>query len=202
MSVSPANANAGSNGENSHRRSVFLIDRAYQINEINRSIGQFVLLIFAQIALFVLVAHFHRTGTLTDIQAPVAYVIIAFAVPSILCSLYSWRTIKHTHHVAGAAYRISQDVHNIIIDPKFRFHLREGDYLQNVALELNNVMEKVDAHNEALLKAAVEFETLQDAIDDVSGKLGESEAEKIRNAISALEKTMSDIKFCESPQEK
>ena len=54
----------------------------------------------------------------------------------LLCVLYSWVTVRHTHRVAGAAFRLGQDIGHIVKDPSFRFRLREGDYLQTIAEEI------------------------------------------------------------------
>jgi len=173
------------------RRRVYLIDRDYQLREVNRGVLIFMVLIFIQIVLFIGVASLMRAGQLDRVSGPTVFVGIAFVVPMLMCVLYSWVTVRQTHRVAGAAFRLGQDIRRIVADPSFRFRLREGDYLQEIALELNRVMERIEARQAGLKRAADAAADLEAALQDLCADLAPEEVERVRACLGTLAQALT-----------
>ncbi len=162
------------------RRRVYLIDQGYQMGEVNATLGVFIIMVILQAALFVAIGWLHLNYGLDKSTALVAFVAIAFAVPMLICMCYAWLTIRRTHRVAGAAFRLVQDINNLVTNPSFRFHLRDGDYLTEIASQLNLAMECLEARNTGLKEVAEYLDEAYLKIVKLEGNLSEEELEKLR----------------------
>lgn len=169
-----------------NQRKQLWIDQTYQLQEVNRVILTFILLIGLQLAGFVLVAWARRQEYLNSSQAPVGYVIIAFAIPVLLCIIYCLRTIRSTHRIAGAAYRIQQDLQNVLCNPAFRFHLREGDYLQELMGGLNAVMEQQEKRSLSLDEAHLFLEEARRCVAQLQNARSDDELSELDSTLERL----------------
>lgn len=173
------------------RRSVYLIDPAYQLREVSRAVTQFVILIFVQVGLFFLIAYLETTGTLASKQAPLAYISVAFVIPILLCILYSLATIRHSHRVAGAAFRLAQDMRQVATDPTFRFRVRKDDYLQALVNELNQVMKTLASRQEAIQDMTCTVTSLQKTVEDISHLIASDKSDALREHLTALSRALA-----------
>lgn len=168
------------------RRAVYLIDREYQLREVNRGITLFVILLLVQVGLYGIIGYLERKGVVGAHTAPLLYITAAFGIPIALCMIYSRLTIRHTHKVAGAAWRLHQDLPNLITNPAFRFRLRRGDYLGELMVGLNRVMEVQEARHAGLLTVQEQVEDLKKLLMPLHGKLTVAESETISECLGRL----------------
>ncbi len=193
-----SNGSKGTQTSNMRRR-IYLIDRDYQLQEVNRTVLMFMSLIFVQIVLFLCVGYLMRAGRLDDVTGPTVFVGVAFVVPMIMCILYSWITIRRTHRVAGAAYRLSQDIGKMTQDPAFRFRLRQGDYLQNIAGELNRVMERVETQQADLQSLAEILDDLHTHLEAIGESLPPSRRQTVQAHLGDLRQLADRLAFRSRP---
>ncbi len=179
-------------------RRVYLIDREFQLREVNRGVIMFMGLIILQVALFIGVAYFMRIGKLDRVTGPTVFVGIAFAVPMLMCVLYSWITIRRSHRVAGAAFRLGRDIPNLVRDPSFRFSLRKDDYLQSLVVELNQVMERIESQQAQLITAIQLAEELTDELEPIQDKLSRSRKEVLEAHLKDLKQVLARAKTFEA----
>jgi len=81
---------------------------------------------------------------------------------SLLMGCYA---VLHSHRVAGPAYRINQCLKRLCTDDYgFVVSLRDGDYLQDLAANMNTLILRLRERNEKALKAREEILLLKQAI--------------------------------------
>lgn len=177
------------------KRSILLVDREYQIEELSHGVNQFMAMLFVEMLLFAAIAYLLRTGSLNEGDAVIAAIAVAFAVPVALSVLYSVTIIRRTHRVAGAAYRLAVDVRNILSNPSFRFHLRTGDYLQTLADELNDIMEQVEARHQAVDDATDALSRVREGIGPLCDGLKSEEAEALREHLGRIDAALQTARF-------
>lgn len=180
---------------NGQRRTTMLVDRAYQLQELYHGVNQFILLIFLEMVLFCGIAYMLRYDILDEAGATMAFVGVAFAVPVLLSITYSLSVIRRTHRVAGAAYRLSVDLKNIITDPSFRFHLRKDDYLQQLAGELNGMMDQIEARQTAVQEAAEILLKIREGLGPVCGTLDQEDAKALRQQLDRIDNALQTARF-------
>ncbi len=86
----------------------------------------------------------------------------------------------------GAAWRLNQDLPNLITNPDFRFRLRRGDYLGELMAGLNRVMEVQEARHAGLQTVQEQVEDLKKLLMPLHGKLTVTESETISECLGRL----------------
>ena len=130
--------------------------------------------------MFAFIGWAYTTAMFSQNVSLIMFVTVAFAIPTIICVFYCSLTVRRTHRVAGAAFRLVQDIQNIINNPGFRFHLRKGDYLIEVVDELNRAMECLEARNTGLVAVAEHLDDVYMKIVQHKGKMTDDEIEELR----------------------
>ena len=131
------------------RRRILIVNRPAQ----KRIITAVVLVPTAGLAITtVVVAFFCRRlvdeALLSDAElpslAPLLYSVLGFCV--ICAAVIAVRGLHFSHHVSGPAYRICRSLERMrTSDVAFRVKLRRGDFLDEIAAELNLLLEHLDA---------------------------------------------------------
>lgn len=129
------------------RRRILIVNRPVQ----QRIVAAVVLVPTAALAITTLVvAYFCRRlvdeATQVDLElpslSPLLWSVLGFCI---VCSLVIVvRGLRFSHHVAGPAYRLCKSLERIRSgDVAFRVKLRDGDFLGEVADELNRLLESI-----------------------------------------------------------
>lgn len=167
-----------------HVRRRFLIDPAFQWEEIRWNAGLTVLLLLLQVALAFVIGQHFLYGTLERETAFLLFLAILIGTPLFILVLRLAFSLRRSHRIAGACYRLLCDLRHFPADPSFRFHLREGDYLHPIATELNRVMERW----------AFERTTIREAIQRIEAlhqRLSETREEAVRPLTAEVETILS-----------
>lgn len=185
----PETPAAGGGSSPSCRRGNKIIDEEYQFGEVRRSIGFFLSIMIAVVAAY-------SIGTLLQGNArynpggasgfPVGPDLLASIVGGIGVMIFIYDTVRRTHRIAGAAYRLRNDAPRMLRDPSFRFRLREGDYLTDLAATLNNVMDCVDAQERERKQAFEDLEELAAKLEEQRSNIDATERQKVFAAIRRL----------------
>ena len=127
------------------RRRILIVNRPAQ----QRIIAAVVLVPTAALAATsVVVAWFCRNLVMEALAAdvvlpsltPLLVAVLGFCL--IGCFVIAYRGLRFSHHVAGPAYRICKSLERLRAgDIDFQVRLREGDYLGEIAEELNRYLE-------------------------------------------------------------
>lgn len=131
------------------RRRILIVNRPVQ----RRIVAAVVLAPTAALALTTVVVAYYcqrlvEEATLVDVAlpslSPLLWSVLGFCV---VCSLVIViRGLRFSHHVAGPAYRLCKSLERIRAgDTAFRVKLRDGDYLGEIADEMNRLLESMQA---------------------------------------------------------
>jgi hypothetical protein len=176
------------------RRTVMLVDREYQLREVGWIIGIFIVLIVSQLFLFGLLAYLRHHDVLGGLLAAVLFTAVALTVPTVLGVFASWVTFRRTHRVAGAAYRLTQDMEKALRRPGFRFKLRKNDYLQDLADELNRALDTYEAREGAMEAAESCLRDVRACAKSVLSHLPATEAGRLQAALEELQAALEEVR--------
>ncbi len=173
------------------RRTVTLIDREYQLREVGWIIGIFIVLIVSQLGFFALIAFLNHQRWVDDLAAAILFTAVALAVPTLLGVFASWVTFRRTHRVAGAAYRLTQDMEKALHKPGFRFKLRKNDYLQELADELNRALDRYETREQSFDRAEACLRDARAWAKSVQGRLPPEQEQRHQELLQDLQTALA-----------
>lgn len=169
------------------RRKQIVIDRTFQFQYmviwVLTGIGVLVLGILA----FALWKIFGG-GRNPEFSGPIIKTAVGMGIFVLLfCALMGVLSVYLTHRVAGAAYRLEKTLRSVAEgDLTQEFQLRQNDYLQTLATELNTFVSNLRQQRDQLAQVS---KSLEKAIETLrsSGKLQEQELADLQAALAKLD---------------